>query len=481
MAQTGYTPISIYYSATASNTPTAGNLVAGELAINTADGKLFYKDSAGVVQVIAGKGGAGVAGGSNTQVQYNSSGSLAGSSSFTWDNTNGRLGVGTSSPTTLLTVSGAGSTGLLTINRTDGSGFLTLNATNNVNGVQLSSTGVGFFQIYTNVQSSSVLATTFDNVGNVGIGTSGPTAYTNQRTLAISSTWGGSIDIQLGTTVAARWYTDSSQNSYFGTSTANSQIFVTNTTERMRIDSAGNVGIGVTPSAWSQGKALEVGGLGGGIWGNGVADIYTTSNVYYNSGWKYASTNGAGVGVYEINGSSHYWYGAPSGTTGGAVTLTGILSVRQGYTLALQGASGGISGTGISFPATQSASSDANTLDDYEKGTWTPVITSQGGSITSYTATGTYTKVGRVVTVQCSIILNTVGTATGYAIVNGYPFANSSNGSAQGVCRENNAGLIVYSVITNSNSTGYVIGSVAGAITWINGYSYFFNMTYQTA
>ena len=55
MAQTGYTPISIYYSATATNTPTAGNLVAGELAINTADGKLFYKDSSGVVQTLATK------------------------------------------------------------------------------------------------------------------------------------------------------------------------------------------------------------------------------------------------------------------------------------------------------------------------------------------------------------------------------------------------------------------------------------------
>lgn len=57
MAQTGFTPISIYYSSTATNVPTAGNLVAGELAINTADGKLFYKDSSGVVQTIASKAG----------------------------------------------------------------------------------------------------------------------------------------------------------------------------------------------------------------------------------------------------------------------------------------------------------------------------------------------------------------------------------------------------------------------------------------
>ena len=57
MAQSGYTPLSLYYSATATNTPTAGNLVAGELALNTADGKLFYKDSAGNVQTIASKAG----------------------------------------------------------------------------------------------------------------------------------------------------------------------------------------------------------------------------------------------------------------------------------------------------------------------------------------------------------------------------------------------------------------------------------------
>lgn len=55
MSQAGYTPISNYSSSTASAVPLAANLVQGELAINTADGKLFYKDSAGVVQTIAYK------------------------------------------------------------------------------------------------------------------------------------------------------------------------------------------------------------------------------------------------------------------------------------------------------------------------------------------------------------------------------------------------------------------------------------------
>ena len=53
MAQAGFTPISLYYSTTASTLPTAGNLVAGELAINTADGKLYFKNSSGVVTLLA--------------------------------------------------------------------------------------------------------------------------------------------------------------------------------------------------------------------------------------------------------------------------------------------------------------------------------------------------------------------------------------------------------------------------------------------
>ncbi len=59
MAQTGFTPLLVYSSSTATNAPTAGNLLnnatGSELAINIADGKLFYKDSANAVQVIGWK------------------------------------------------------------------------------------------------------------------------------------------------------------------------------------------------------------------------------------------------------------------------------------------------------------------------------------------------------------------------------------------------------------------------------------------
>ena len=63
MAATNFTPIILYHTTTASAAPTAGNLNNGELAINITDGKLFYKDNGGTVQVIATKG-TGTIGGS---------------------------------------------------------------------------------------------------------------------------------------------------------------------------------------------------------------------------------------------------------------------------------------------------------------------------------------------------------------------------------------------------------------------------------
>jgi len=86
MAQSGYTPISLYYSATGAAVPSAGNLVAGELALNTNDGKLYFKNSAGVVTLLAGST-SGPAGGSTTQVQYNNAGVLAGITGATTNGT----------------------------------------------------------------------------------------------------------------------------------------------------------------------------------------------------------------------------------------------------------------------------------------------------------------------------------------------------------------------------------------------------------
>lgn len=81
--------------------------------------------------------------------------------------------------------------------------------------------------------------------------------------------------------------------------------------------------------------------------------------------------------------------------------------------------------SGITFPATQSASGNSNTLDDYEEGTWTPTAVCTGQTITYTSRTGTYTKIGNTVRAQCIMIINTVsGAATGNTSISGLPFNN---------------------------------------------------------
>ena len=85
---------------------------------------------------------------------------------------------------------------------------------------------------------------------------------------------------------------------------------------------------------------------------------------------------------------------------------------------------------GIQFPATQVASGNANNLDDYEEGTWTPTLTfaTPGDLTVVYSSRiGTYTKVGRTVDYKCNIVTTTFThtTASGLAIVTGIPFTMS--------------------------------------------------------
>lgn len=82
----------------------------------------------------------------------------------------------------------------------------------------------------------------------------------------------------------------------------------------------------------------------------------------------------------------------------------------------------------VQFPASQNASSDANALDDYEEGTWTPTVTADGGSsgVTYTTQLGTYVKVGQLVMASFSIVLSNKGTLTGNVQIGGLPFASSN-------------------------------------------------------
>jgi hypothetical protein len=109
-----------------------------------------------------------------------------------------------------------------------------------------------------------------------------------------------------------------------------------------------------------------------------------------------------------------------------AVTLTSTQTLtNKTLTAAILGGTTDVSGGQLKFPAAQSPSADANTLDDYEEGTWTPSV---GGSATYTTQNGTYTKVGRAVHIACDMTINAIGTGNTNTITN-LPFTVSSSGN----------------------------------------------------
>ena len=149
--------------------------------------------------------------------------------------------------------------------------------------------------------------------------------------------------------------------------------------EVARFDSSGNLFIGKTSdSDAAQGLSL-----------------YPSGSISYND-----NNSGTRTAIsYRRSGTQ---VGAITTTTSG-VTLTGT--------------------NGITFTATQSASADANTLDDYEEGTWTPTYFMDGtaGSTTYTTQAGTYQKIGNTVYCEFNVAWN-AQSGTGSGCVGGLPF-----------------------------------------------------------
>ena len=181
-----------------------------------------------------------------------------------------------------------------------------------------------------------------------------------------------------------------------------------------------------------------------------------------------------GSGSLVTSGSSNSILGAYSGNAAGLDIRTAsnyvVLSDGDGNPLqssaynkstALQGAIPN-TGIGITFPATQSASSDANTLDDYEEGTWTPTLAFGGGSTgISYGSrrVGTYTKVGRLVTINCFLTPSNIGSSTGSATITGLPFAQASN-------LELATGGVMLTNISNSGNTAATVDTGQSSVVF---------------
>ena len=163
---------------------------------------------------------------------------------------------------------------------------------------------------------------------------------------------------------------------------------------------------------------------------------------------------------------------------------TNAISISSGQrstfptTIGVGGATPSTSGSGISFPATASASSDANTLDDYEEGTWTPVLENTGAGAYSLQG-GAYVKVGKSV-ICTGVIVKGSGTLTGIVAVPNLPF--TSNNTYGSVAADSAGGFAVDSGRLNISSTAFTLKLNGAEIsTGTNSWNVTFSISYISA
>jgi hypothetical protein len=167
--------------------------------------------------------------------------------------------------------------------------------------------------------TAGTTAVTIDTSQNVGIGTASPT-----NKLHVSSSTFETIKLQGTSTVSGINFVNSaSSNGYIYYDNGPNMLFYTNGSERMRIDSSGNLGVGVTPSAWNSiWKAIQIGNRT--ALAQTSSDTLLTNNAYYDStsNWRYLLTQYAsGIAINANNGQVKI-ITAPSGTAGNAITFT---------------------------------------------------------------------------------------------------------------------------------------------------------------
>jgi hypothetical protein len=146
-------------------------------------------------------------------------------------------------------------------------------------------------------------------------------------------------------------------------------------------------------------------------------------------------------------------------------TLATLTTPSFASTIGVGGTTAANTGAGISFPATQSASSDANTLDDYEEGSFTPTYTGSGGNPTvtysSGNTWGIYTKVGNLVSFALEVRTTAISGGGGNLQISGLPFTPYGGGSNQYVY---SCAVSLYNI---SFSQSYYTGQIPNA-TYVN-------------
>jgi hypothetical protein len=180
-------------------------------------------------------------------------------------------------------------------------------------------------------------------------------------------------------------------------------------TEGMRLTTTGFVVGGTSAIATGSGRGnITVNGSTDAILAFGIGAA-TAGYIYQGASSLIINTQGAKAITFESGGVER-----------GRFSATGALVLQGGDTTA--------NGIGITFPATQSASSNANTLDDYEEGTFTVSLYGESVAGTPETTTGSYIKVGRLVYARWALDgFNRPSGASGAVLVGGLPFTIDSS------------------------------------------------------
>jgi uncharacterized protein YaiE (UPF0345 family) len=170
-----------------------------------------------------------------------------------------------------------------------------------------------------------------DSAGNVGIGTSSVSAVFGTTVRIFNAGNGGTLQLG-GTTVNAYLFTSEVLGrSTFGNASNHPVTFITNDTERMRIDAIGNLGLGVAPSAWgSTYRALDV--RTGAVYDTpaGTASGFAFNAYFNGTNWIYKGTGGNATALrYEQGFGMHQWYTAPSGAGGDTVSFTERMRIND--------------------------------------------------------------------------------------------------------------------------------------------------------
>jgi hypothetical protein len=217
---------------------------------------------------------------------------------------------------------------------------------------------------------------------------------------------------------------------------ADQLAIATGGTGRVFVDASGKVGLGVAgPQA-----ELHI------VKASGQSSLYldrTGGALLYLQGT-------ASEGVIGT-GTNHPLYIRQNG--GDAITIDTSRRVLVGTSTANTSGAKLQTSDGLTFPSSQVSSADPNTLDDYEEGTWTPVISNTGFTYTYSNQTGTYTKVGRTVTLSWRVAVTArSGSASGGLPIVAIPLAPSSSFTGSALMSPQPAQLVIHKAATGSTS-----------------------------